>query len=247
MTDRPFTTLVLAMSADGKIADFQQSSARFGSRIDKDHLEGQVAKADAVLFGAGTLRAYGTTLRVSSPSLVAKRQADGRSPQPIQIVCSPSGTLDPSWPFFRQPVPRWLITTPTGAVNWQESDHFESVLMAPLRAAPKQMTLSAPIPATPPNDWDWRSLFTQLHNDGIHHLAVLGGSQIVTALFTAGLIDEFWLTICPLILGGTTAPTPVAGPGWLQTVAPRLELIEFNGVNDEMFIHYRIRSPDFLY
>ena len=54
---RPHTTVVLAMSADGKIADVKRSPARFGSAADKAHLEKQVAQVDAVLFGAGTLRA----------------------------------------------------------------------------------------------------------------------------------------------------------------------------------------------
>ncbi|MDR9405249.1 MAG: dihydrofolate reductase family protein, partial [Halothece sp. Uz-M2-17] len=57
--NRPHTTVVLAMSADGKIADTARSAAEFSSHIDRAHLERQVAKADAILFGAGTLRAHG--------------------------------------------------------------------------------------------------------------------------------------------------------------------------------------------
>jgi len=34
MQNRPHTTVVLAMSVDGKIADFRRSPARFGSLVD---------------------------------------------------------------------------------------------------------------------------------------------------------------------------------------------------------------------
>src|SRR4028119_937416 len=106
---RPHTTVVLAMSADGKIADVTRSPARFSSPADRAHLEKQIALADAILLGAGTLRAYGTTLGVSNPQLLQIREQGGVSPQPVQIVCSRSADLDPRLRFFRQQVPRWLL------------------------------------------------------------------------------------------------------------------------------------------
>ena len=106
----PHTTVILAMSADGKITDCALTAARFGSANDKSHLEQQVANHDAVLFGNDTLRAYGSTLRVTSPDLVKQRELQGKPPQPVQIVCSRSREFDPNWRFFQQPIPRWLLT-----------------------------------------------------------------------------------------------------------------------------------------
>ncbi|MEB3293594.1 MAG: dihydrofolate reductase family protein, partial [Synechococcales bacterium] len=79
------TTVVLAMSADGKISDRTGAAARFGSPQDQAHLEAQVAQADAVLFGAGTLRAYQTSLSIRTPELLAQRRQAGKPEQPIQI------------------------------------------------------------------------------------------------------------------------------------------------------------------
>ena len=95
---RPQTTVILAMSADGKIADVNRSPARFGSINDKAHLEKEIATKDGVLVGAGTLRAYGTTLTVSHPDLLKNRQCNGKSPQPVhgphhKAQCS--CTIDP--------------------------------------------------------------------------------------------------------------------------------------------------------
>lgn len=229
--DVPHATIVLAMSADGKIADFSRAPARFGSKVDQTHLEKQVAQADAVLFGAGTLRAYGTTLRVSQANLLQQRQQQGKPSQPVQIVCSRSAKLNPNDRFFSQPVPRWLLTTQAGAQFWQNRDEFEQILVTE--------AIATHDPAI-----DWLNAFGQLFDLGIRRLAVLGGGELVAALLAANLIDELWLTVCPLLLGGTQAPTPVDGVGFAATLAPRLQLLEVRPVEQEVFLHYRVKGKE---
>jgi 5-amino-6-(5-phosphoribosylamino)uracil reductase len=230
VTLRPYTTVVLAMSADGKIADVARSPARFSSWRDRTHLETQVALADGILFGASTLRAYGTTLGVSNPQLLQLRQQGGVSPQPVQIVCSSSADLDLQWRFFRQRVPRWLLTTATGAQHWQkeqtlDSKSFERIVVADTAAG----------------GIDWNNAFQQLTQLGVGRLAILGGGELVASLLAADLIDELWLTICPLILGGRAAPTPVDGEGFSVDLARRLELVSVQTVENEVFLHYRLQ------
>lgn len=218
----PYTTVVLAMSADGKIADYRRSPARFSSPADQAHLEQQIALADATLFGANTLRAYGTTLSVTNPQLLQTRQQQQLPPQPAQIICSPSGNLNKQLRFFSQNIPRWLLTTATGAQHWTKPD-FEKILIA--------NTTNGKI--------DWHNALSQLTQLGIKRLSILGGGQLVASLLAADLIDEIWLTICPIILGGTTAPTPVTGEGFLASIAPRLELLSVEKIEQEVFLHYR--------
>jgi 5-amino-6-(5-phosphoribosylamino)uracil reductase len=234
---RPAITVILATSLDGKIADFQRTAARFSSPSDQSHLEHRIADADAVLFGAGTLRAYSTTLRISAPELLSQRATAGRRPQPIQIVCSSSGNLDTSYRFFSQPVPRWLLTTTAGALSWRYSEQFDRILIA----ATPQPAPSHPI--APSHAFDWPAVMQQLADLNIEHLAVLGGGTLVGSLLTAGLIDDLWITVCPLLLGGQTAPNLIEVPGWPQATAPRFSLITCTPVNDELFIHYRVHQP----
>jgi 5-amino-6-(5-phosphoribosylamino)uracil reductase len=221
--DRPHITVVLAMSADGKIADAWRSPARFGSAQDKNHLETQIAQADGVLFGANTLRAYGSTLRVTHPDLLQQRQQQGKPPQPVHIVCSQSAQLDPSYAFFRQPVPRWLVTSVAQA-NQPQMPEFERVVTV--------------------NMWDtgldWVDALQQLRRLGLERLVVIGGGELVASLLAVWGIDELWLTICPLLLGGRDAPTPVEGVGVLEAVAPRLELLGVEAIAQEIFLHYRV-------
>jgi 5-amino-6-(5-phosphoribosylamino)uracil reductase len=171
---RPHTTVILAMTADGKISDRHKTAARFGSQQDKDHLESQIALVDGVLFGAETLRAYGTTLSIQNPDLLAQRQTRSQPCQPVHIVCSASGRLDPQFPFFVQPVPRWLLTTDEGADQWrsQKSAGFEKIIQIENQASAI----------------NWEQAFKKLGELGIKKLAVLGGGTLISSLLEVDYI-----------------------------------------------------------
>lgn len=222
---RPHVTTVLAVSADGKISDSQRTAARFPSITDQHHLEQRLARADATLFGASTLRAYGTTALIKHPALLEKRRQKGQQPQPIHIVCSNSGQLDPRARFFTQPVPRWLLTTPHGAANWQGQDQFERIWIAPMDPVETR--------------FDWKQFLIELKTLGVHQLMVMGGGQLVAMLMEVDLIDELWLTLCPLIIGGKDAPTACDGIGFSLEKAPRFMLMSNEAVGNEVFLHYR--------
>lgn len=226
MTNRPKTTAILAMSADGKISDVNRSSQLFGSDTDLAHLERQVSLVDGVIVGAGTLRAGGSAMRVRNPQLIEERERRGQPPQPIQMICSVFGKIDPELLFFRQEIPRWLVTTQKGAKYWQKQPGFDRVVVA----------------QTPQETVDLPSAFEKLANEGIRSLAVLGGGSFIGALFLEGLIDEMWLTVCPRIIGGVKAPSPVDGEGFSLEYAPRLELLESKTIDGEVFLHYRVRQ-----
>lgn len=242
---RPHITVILAMSADGKIADAGRSPARFGSLTDRHHLETQVAQADGVMVGAQTLRAYGSTILVKRPELLHDRQQTGKPPQPIHLVCSRSGNLSPQLRFFQQPISRWLVTTPLGAEPWQQHPGFERILL----------------PSPPATTIDWPETLATLVTLGIEKLAVLGGGELIASLLAPPetspipnqpipnppipqpIIDDLWLTVCPLLIGGAIAPTPLAGLGFSADNALALELLSSQTIHSEVFLHYRLQSP----
>ncbi len=212
------------MSLDGKIADAQRGAARFSSVADLAHLEAQVAAADGVLFGGGTLRAYGTTLSVRDLDLLAQRRQRQQPEQPIQIVWSPSGNLDPNFRYFQQPVPRGLLTTAVGGKGWEKPE-FQKIWT---------------VPESRTQPWDWPWVLAQFESAGINTLALLGGGGLAAELLRCGCVHEIFITVCPLILGGATAPTPADGTGFLVAVAPRLQLLSHRVVEGEVFLHYQV-------
>ena len=62
----------------------------------------------------------------------------------------------------------------------------------------------------------------------------------MASLFAVDAIDELWLTICPLILGGSDAPTPVTGIGFHPSQARKLSLLEVKQIDQEVFLHYLV-------
>lgn len=220
------TTLVLAMTADGKISDVQKSPPTFGSKQDYAHLEQQMALADVILVGSGTLKDGGETVLVANSELIQARVKRGQATQPIQIICSRTGKIDRDLPFFTQPISRWLITTKIGSINWLDLSRFDRVLIC----------------ETIDGDIDWQAVTIELTKLGIETICFLGGSELAASLFAANFIDELWLTICPFIYGGTEAPSPVSGVGFTPESAPRLELLTVDRVEQELFLHYRVIS-----
>lgn len=214
--DRPHCTVVLAITADGKISDRPTTAARFGSPRDLAHLETQVAQADAVLFGAATLRAYHTTLSVRDPHLISQRRQQGQPPQPQQWVCSRDAEFDPQWRFFQQPIPRGLITTDQGAIAWQGRPEFAQIISTG-------------------EVINWRAVFQQWQAQGVQRVAVLGGGVLVGSLLAGGWVDELRLTICPFLFGATAAPMVTALP-----TGVRLELLSCEAIASEVFLHYRV-------
>jgi 5-amino-6-(5-phosphoribosylamino)uracil reductase len=225
--DQMNTTLVLAMTADGKIADVAKSAPAFGSDRDYAHLEAQMARADAILVGSGTLKDGGSAVLVTKPELIQARINRGQSPQPPQIICSRSGSFDVQSPFFSQPIDRWLLTTKTGATNWQDGTNFDRILICETADG---------------EDIDWEITTLKLTELGIDHLCFLGGSELAASLFAVNFIDEIWLTICPFIYGGSAAPSPVSGSGFTPALAPRLTLLSVDQVEQEIFLHYQVQK-----
>ena len=222
------TTLVLAMTADGKISDVTKSPPTFGSKRDFAHLEEQIMHSDVVLVGSGTLNDGGSALE-TRPELIQARLDRGKSAQPPQIICSRSGKIDPNLPFFSQPIERWLLTTTQGSINWLDLKSFDRVLVCETADG---------------RDLDWQVVKVKLAELAVETICFLGGSELAASLFAANFIDELWLTICPFIYGGTNAPSPVSGSGFTPELAPRLTLLSVERVEQELFLHYRVDKSD---
>ena len=218
------TTVVLAMTADGKISAVDPKAPRDSDPVDQAHLEYQASLADLVLVGAGTIRAEGGTYTIRNPELLAAREVRGQSPQPITCVVSGSLDLSLDLPFLSQDIKRWIFTTGTGLKRNTDTTSLQKL---------------AELIDLGETDLDWDRAYSLMAERGIHKVIVLGGGSLTAALVKAGRIDYWWLTIWPVIYGGKHAPSPVEGEGFLPQAAPHLELVETRQVGSQLFLHYR--------
>jgi 5-amino-6-(5-phosphoribosylamino)uracil reductase len=213
-----------AATADGKIATRERDAARFGSSEDQRRLAEQVAWADALIIAAGTIRAYGTTFRVTHPDLVERRRADGQAEQPVSVVVTRSLDLSTDLPFFtRQRVPRIVATTSARADD-----------------ARKRFAGLADVIATGDESVDMPALFSAMRSRGMPRILLLGGGDLNFQCFASGLVDELFLTIAPHLFGGRDAPTLLDGDGFPLDEAIGLTLEEVDRVGDELFLRYRV-------
>src|SRR5262245_12686439 len=97
---RPFVSINMAMTADGKITSALREEPDFTSRLDKTTMDRLRAEADAVLVGAGTLRADDPALHVRDPEMQAHRRALGKPEGLVNVVVTRSLAIDPASRFF---------------------------------------------------------------------------------------------------------------------------------------------------
>ncbi len=69
-----------------------------------------------------------------------------------------------------------------------------------------------------------------------------GGPALNAEFFARGLVDEYFLTLGPVVVGGRDTLTPVEGAAVLSAARPRLDLVSAvaNPATGEVYLHYRV-------
>jgi riboflavin biosynthesis pyrimidine reductase len=73
----------------------------------------------------------------------------------------------------------------------------------------------------------------------VKQLLIEGGGQVNFVAFKAGIVNEVFLTLSPKIAGGNIQ-TMVEGTGFDFDSLVELELLNFQTVASEVFLHYRV-------
>lgn len=218
----PYVLLSAAVSLDGYLDDTSPDRLLLSSAADFDRVDEVRASVDAILVGAGTIRADNPRLLVNSPDRRAARLAAGQPAYPLKVTVSGSGDLDPTAQFWHTGGDKILYTTDKGAER-----------------APALPATTDVVPLGP--DLDWRTLLTHLHDvRGVRRLMVEGGGTVHTQLLQQGLADELQLALAPLFVGDRHAPR-LFGPGPYQP--GRLRLLETRPVGDTVLMRYEPTAP----
>jgi 5-amino-6-(5-phosphoribosylamino)uracil reductase len=79
---------------------------------------------------------------------------------------------------------------------------------------------------------------------GVETLLVEAGGDLLFQFLAAAAIDELFVTLCPVIIGGNDTPTLTDGEGFPFALMPRLALVSAEVEGDEIFLHYRVGPPN---
>ncbi|MEU1519340.1 dihydrofolate reductase family protein [Streptomyces sp. NPDC005811] len=218
----PYVLLSAAVSLDGYLDDTTAERLLLSSPADFDRVDEVRASVDAILIGAGTIRADNPRLLVNSADRRHARVAAGKPEYPLKVTVSGSGDLDPAAHFWHTGGDKVVYTTDRGA-----------------RRAEALGIAADVVPLGP--DLDWRRLLEHLHDErGVRRLMVEGGGTIHTQLLQQGLADEVQLVLAPLFVGDPDAPR-LFGPGAYQ--GGRLRLTETRRIEDVVLMRYEPTAP----
>jgi riboflavin-specific deaminase-like protein len=215
--DRPAVAMNFAATVDGR-ATIEGVSGPIGSDADTTMLACLRTRFDALMIGAGTMRAERYGRLAKKPETREHRERLGLLPDPLTVIVS--GRLDLPWdaPLFTEGG-RVLIFTAS-------------------EAEPPE-TATAPLIVRHEGAVNLVEALTHLRREhDIRALLCEGGPHLHAQLQADGLVDDLFLTTAPKLSGGE-GPRIVEGP--LPGVA-ELELAWLLEEEGELFARYRRRS-----
>jgi riboflavin-specific deaminase-like protein len=180
--ERPYTITNFALTLDGQ-ATIAGRSGSIGSDADTAMLVGLRTRVDAVIIGAGTMRAERYGRVVGDPKKRERREQEGLASDPLMVIVS--GRLDLPWdaPLFTEGFGEVVIYTA------YEDD-------PPQTKTPVQVI-------RPEAEIDLAALMATLRSEhGVRALLCEGGPRLHAQLIEAELADELFVTHAPKLAGG---------------------------------------------
>lgn len=194
--DRPWLLVDMIASLDGAVTVDGRSGGLAGP-ADKAMFSALRAVGDVILAGAGTMRAEGYGPPRPSAETRAARRARGQAEVPRLAVVSRSLDLDVTARMFTEAdEPAYVLTckqAPTDAMEALD-EVAELIVLGDATV-------------------DLVAAMAELRRRGVETITCEGGPHLNGDLLLADLIDEWALTIAPVLVGGdarraTTGPLP---------------------------------------
>jgi len=201
---RPFLTLKLGISIDGRIADGKGRSKWITSAISRNTVRNLRRRVDAILIGAGTARK-------DDPGLLCRRTLP-----PFRIVVDSRGTLPLDAGLLNDPFACRTIVATT-----------ESCPAARRRLYSGKGAQVLVLPSSQGGRVSLNSLMRKLGKMGILHILCEGGGILARSLIAQDLVDEYLFFVAPAVIGGSDSVASVAGKGWSLASCPRFEFIDY--------------------
>ena len=225
---RPVVIVNIAMSADGKLSTRERRQVKISGKDDFARVDRLKAGCDAVMVGIGTVLADDPSLTVKGPELKSRRISEGKPEHPVRVVIDSSARIPPE----------------ASVLNKGDG---QRVVVVSARADPGRVAglkEKATVIAAGKDTVDLAMALDELGKMGIRRLMVEGGGTLIAGLVRAGLVDEFYTYIGSIIIGGSDAPTPADGPGWIkEDEFARLVLADVSRMDDGVLLHWTVKTP----
>lgn len=182
--DRPWTRAMMLTTLNGAIAGTDGLSGSISSPTDRLIFDETRRLADAILVGAGTIRAERYNPMRATPEHQPARAAAGLRPAPVVAIVSRS--LDLPWQdgLFHESAQRPIVLTgvhdPSSPALQMARAHADVIELPGIDAA---------------------AMIGALRDRGLNRIVCEGGPALLTQLVEADLIDEYDVTVAPVLSG----------------------------------------------
>jgi 5-amino-6-(5-phosphoribosylamino)uracil reductase len=239
---RPYTFINFVASRDGRISFAEPGHLGGGevggfSKADAWLMGLLRAGADAVLVGDGTLRLEPNHIWTSpfifpseAEGFAALRQYLELKPLPLHVFLSLRGDLEAPAAVFQQANLHILVAT----TQWGKEK--AETLLKEAKARVEVLKLGE-------ESVDLHALMHLLLNRyQVKSLLCEGGPRVYGSLLKAGLVDEEFLTLSPLMIGseaGKVRPSLVEGVAFQPGQAPQSKLVSLRREGEHLFLRSR--------
>jgi riboflavin biosynthesis pyrimidine reductase len=225
--ERPHLLLNMVSTLDGR-ATLDGRSGPIGNRADRELFHGLRTAVDAVLVGAGTARAEHYRRLIRDVSGRALRRGRGLVEEPL--ACIVSGRLALSG----EDIP--LLNDPAAHV---------AILTASNESLPRLGAQIEYVRAERDGRLDLAGALAQLHERfGVRTLLGEGGPHLNAQLLAAGLVDELFLSLAPLLAGGGEGGEALRILAGAELSPPvHAELLGVLESESHLFLRYGLRGP----
>ena len=210
----PKIILSAAISIDGKIAT-RSGDSKLSSKKDLTRLHKLRSQVDAIIIGKNTVN--------KDDPLLTVRYSKGKNP--IRIILDSHGTISNKSKIL------------------QTSNKVKTIIVVTKKITKKNLQklkkFSVEIMIVGENQVNIKSLIKILSKRKIKTILLEGGGTINWEFIKNNLVDEFFITITPFILGGKDAITLVQGEGFDKiTKSHKLRLNVIKRLENDLFLHY---------
>jgi len=210
---RPYVVINCAMSADEKIASQSGRQLRISCDEDIKRMYELRNECDAVLVGINTVLS-------DDPKLTVKEKYVKNPKQPIRIV---------------------LDTKCKTPINSLVVNNAAKTLIVAGEKCSKKFGENVEIVVCEKDDNGLiylEKLLDTLYNKGIKKLMVEGGGTVIWNFLNKGFVDDFYVYVGLMIIGGKNTPNVGGGSG--KKFKKLLKLIETRNIGPGTLFHYRL-------
>jgi diaminohydroxyphosphoribosylaminopyrimidine deaminase/5-amino-6-(5-phosphoribosylamino)uracil reductase len=218
----PFVTYKYAMTLDGRIATETGHSKWISGEESRARVQQERAWSDAVLVGAGTMRADNPRLTVRALPVLR---------QPLRVVVDPHLSIERSADLVRtaEEGPVLIVCSETASESRRAEVASWGLMVVPL-------------PGGPYPDPVETARFLAARE--VQSVLLEGGPTLAAAWWEAGLVDRVQAFVAPVMAGGAGAPGPLPSAGSLRMdEALRLRDVAMETVGVDVLVTAYLSEP----